>query len=214
MHLLRLRLLNGSNLSNFFVPNWPAHAELSDVMLLVIEHRRHDSRAWQLFFRHSYVIGKRVTPRFMKYKKADLWIGIAFMLIGAVAMMSFTAALFAGHPESGNFTDAGGVIAGLGKYAGRTSATLFAVALIDASIIGAAGVFLSTAYAIGDAFKIRCSLHRGVTDAKGFYLVYFGIVALAAAIMLIRDSPLGLLTEPVQTLAGLLLRCCRARPCS
>ena len=190
---------------DFFVPNWPAHAKLSDVMLLVIGIVGTTVAPWQLFFQQSYVIDKRITPRFMKYEKADLWIGIVLVLIGAVAMMGFTAALFSGRPEFGNFTDAGGVIAGLEKYAGRTGATLFAVALLDASIIGAAAVSLSTAYAIGDVFKIRHSLHRGVTDAKGFYLVYFGIVALAAAIVLIPGSPLGLLTEAVQTLAGVLL---------
>ena len=190
---------------DFLVPNWPAHAKLSDVMLLVIGIVGTTVAPWQLFFQQSYVIDKRITPRFMKYEKVDLWIGIAFVLIGAVAMISFCAALFAGHPEFGNFTDAGGVIVGLEKYAGRTSATLFAVALLDACIIGAASVSLATAYAIGDVFKIRHSLHRSVSDAKGFYLVYFGIVAAAAAIVLIPGSPLGLLTEAVQTLAGVLL---------
>src|SRR5258708_3607533 len=141
----------------------------------------------------------------MKYEKADLWIGIVFVMIGAVAMISFCAALFAGKPEFGNFSDAGGVIAGLEKYAGRTPAILFAVALLDACIIGAAAVSLSTAYAIGDVFRMHHSLHRSVTDAKGFYLVYFGIVAAAAALVLIPNSPLGLLTEAVQTLAGVLL---------
>lgn len=190
---------------DFFVPAWPAHAKLSDVMLLVIGVVGTTVAPWQLFFQQSYVIDKRITPRFMKYEKADLWIGIVFVLIGAVAMIGFSAALFGGHPEFGNFTDAGGVIAGLEKYAGRTSATLFAVALLDACIIGAAAVSLSTAYAIGDVFKIRHSLHRNVSDAKGFYLVYFGIVAAAATLVLIPGSPLGLLTEAVQTLAGVLL---------
>ncbi|SAL07361.1 natural resistance-associated macrophage protein [Caballeronia arationis] len=190
---------------DFFVPNWPAHAKISDVMLLVIGIVGTTVAPWQLFFQQSYVIDKRITPRFIRYEKADLWIGIVLVLIGAVAMMGFTAALFGGHPEFGNFSDAGGVIAGLEKYVGRTSATLFAVALLDACTIGAAAVSLSTAYAIGDVFKIRHSLHRGVSDARGFYLVYFGIVALAAAIVLIPGSPLGLLTEAVQTLAGVLL---------
>ncbi|MBN3808050.1 NRAMP family divalent metal transporter [Paraburkholderia sp. Ac-20347] len=190
---------------DFFIPNWPAHSKLSDVMLLVIGIVGTTVAPWQLFFQQSYVIDKRITPRFMKYEKADLWIGIAFVLIGAVAMIAFCAQLFAGKPEFGNFTDAGGVIAGLDQYAGHTSAVLFAVALFDAAIIGAAAVSLSTAYAIGDVFKIRHSLHRGVSDAKGFYLVYFGIVAAAAAIVLIPGSPLGLLTEAVQTLAGVLL---------
>ncbi|NPT57359.1 NRAMP family divalent metal transporter [Paraburkholderia elongata] len=190
---------------DFLIPGWPAHSKLSDVMLLVIGIVGTTVAPWQLFFQQSYIVDKRITPRFMKYEKADLWIGIVFVLIGAVAMISFCAALYGGKPEFGNFTDAGGVIAGLEKYAGRTSATLFAVALLDACIIGAAAVSLSTAYAIGDVFKIRHSLHRSVSDAKGFYLVYFGIVAAAAALVLIPGSPLGLLTEAVQTLAGVLL---------
>ncbi|MEC5408480.1 NRAMP family divalent metal transporter [Paraburkholderia sp. MPAMCS5] len=190
---------------DFFMPTWPKNSKLSDVMLLVIGIVGTTVAPWQLFFQQSYVIDKRITPRFMKYEKADLWIGIAFVIVGAVAMMAFTAALFHGKPESGTFTDAAGVIAGLHKYVGETSATIFAVALLDASIIGAAAVSLSTAYAIGDVFKVKHSLHRGVLDAKGFYLVYFGIVALAAALVLLPGSPLGLLTEAVQTLAGVLL---------
>ncbi|WP_233856199.1 NRAMP family divalent metal transporter [Paraburkholderia sp. HD33-4] len=190
---------------DFLVPTWPKNSKLSDVMLLVIGIVGTTVAPWQLFFQQSYVIDKRITPRFMKYEKADLWIGIAFVIVGAVAMMAFTAALFDGKPEFGNFTDAGGVIAGLHKYVGQTSATIFAVALLDASIIGAAAVSLSTAYAIGDVFKVKHSLHRSVLDAKGFYLVYFGIIALAAALVLMPGSPLGLLTEAVQTLAGVLL---------
>ena len=190
---------------NFFVPTWPKDSKLSDVMLLVIGIVGTTVAPWQLFFQQSYVIDKRITPRFMKYEKIDLWIGIALVIVGAVAMMAFTAALFHGRAESGQFTDASGVISGLHKYVGRTSATIFAVALLDASIIGAAAVSLSTAYAIGDVFGIRHSLHRSVSDAKGFYLVYFVIIALAAGLVLMPGSPLGLLTEAVQTLAGVLL---------
>jgi Mn2+/Fe2+ NRAMP family transporter len=187
------------------VPSWPEHSKLSDVMLLVIGIVGTTVAPWQLFFQQSYVIDKRITPRFMKYEKIDLWLGIGFVIVGAVAMMAFTAALFHGRAEFGQFTDARAVISGLHRYVGETSATIFAVALLDASIIGAAAVSLSTAYAIGDVFGIRHSLHRSVLDAKGFYLVYFGIVALAAALVLMPGSPLGLLTEAVQTLAGVLL---------
>ncbi|HUK06468.1 MAG TPA: divalent metal cation transporter, partial [Stellaceae bacterium] len=81
----------------------------------------------------------------------------------------------------------------------------FAVALIDASIIGAMAVSLSTAYAIGDVLSLRHSLHRKPKDAKAFYAVYGGLVALAAALVLTPGTPLGLLTNAVQTLAGVLL---------
>jgi hypothetical protein len=82
---------------------------------------------------------------------------------------------------------------------------MFAVALIDAALIGAAAVSLSTAYAIGDVFSASHSLHRKVSDAKGFYAVYACLVAVAAAIVLTPGAPLGLLTVAVQTLAGVLL---------
>jgi Natural resistance-associated macrophage protein len=82
---------------------------------------------------------------------------------------------------------------------------VFAVALLDASIIGAFAVSLSSAYAIGDVLGLRHSLHRGFRQAKGFYAIYAGLIAGAATIVLIPGSPLGLLTEGVQALAGVLL---------
>mgnify|MGYP001555969114 FL=1 len=94
---------------------------------------------------------------------------------------------------------------GLGLHAGRTAGVLFAIALIDACIIGASAVSLSTAYAIGDVLSLRHSLHRKPTDAKGFYAVYFCLIAISAALVLTPGTPLGLLTNAVQTLAGVLL---------
>ncbi|GAB3628873.1 manganese transporter [Pandoraea terrae] len=190
---------------DFFIPGWPSGGKLSEVMLLVIGIVGTTVAPWQLFFQQSYVVDKRITPRFIRYEKADLWIGIGLVMIGAVAMMAFAAALFHGKPEFGNFTDAAGVLAGLEKHVGRASSVIFAIAMIDACIIGAASVSLSTAYAIGDVFAIRHSLHRGVGDAKGFYLVYFGLVSGSAALVLAPGAPLGLLTEAVQSLAGVLL---------
>jgi hypothetical protein len=82
---------------------------------------------------------------------------------------------------------------------------LFALALIDACIIGAAAVSLSTAYAVGDVLAFRHSLDHKPSDAKAFYAVYFGLVVLSAALVLAPGTPLGLLTNAVQTLAGVLL---------
>jgi hypothetical protein len=127
------------------------------------------------------------------------------VILGAVAMMGFCAAIFAGQPEFGNYTDALGTAAGLEKHAGRLPAILFALALLDASIIGAAAVSLATAYAIGDVFAVKHSLHRKVHDAKGFYAIYSGLIVLAAVLVLTPGTPLGLLTNAVQTLAGVLL---------
>ncbi|HTJ03531.1 MAG TPA: NRAMP family divalent metal transporter, partial [Methylovirgula sp.] len=187
------------------VPQLPQGAKLSDVMLLIIAIVGTTIAPWQLFFQQSYVIDKRITPRFIKYEQLDLWIGIVVVVIGAVAMMAFAAATFAGKKEFGNFVDAGAVADGLGRYVGKLPSQLFAIALIDASIIGAAAVSLSTAYAIGDVLSLKHSLHRKMSDAKGFYAVYCGLIMLAAGLVLTPGTPLGLLTNAVQSLAGVLL---------
>jgi len=149
---------------------------------------------------------KRIFPRFLNYGKVDLIIGIVFVVIGGVAMMAFAAAAFQGTPGFGQFTDAGAVAAGLEAHAGRAAGVMFALALLDASIIGASAVSLATAYAIGDVLALRHSLHRKATDARGFYAVYAGLIAVAAALVLFgSDALLGLLTNAVQTLAGVLL---------
>jgi Mn2+/Fe2+ NRAMP family transporter len=91
---------------DMFIPQLPKEGKLSEVMLLVIAIVGTTIAPWQLFFQQSYVIDKRITPRFMRYERADLWFGIVLVIIGAVAMMAFTSAAFGGRPEFGNFTDA------------------------------------------------------------------------------------------------------------
>ena len=190
---------------DFFIPGMPPHSKLSEVMLLIIAIVGTTVAPWQLFFQQSYVIDKRITPRFIKYERIDLWLGILIVIIGAVAMMAFCAHAFDGKPEFGNFVDAGAVATGIEKYFGRVPGIMFAVALIDASIIGASAVSLSTAYALGDVLSLKHSLHRKASDAKGFYAVYCGLIAVAAGLVLTPGVPLGLLTNLVQTLAGVLL---------
>jgi NRAMP (natural resistance-associated macrophage protein)-like metal ion transporter len=190
---------------DLFIPKMPEGSVLSEVMLLIIAIVGTTVAPWQLFFQQSYVIDKRITPRFIRYERVDLWIGIALVMIGAVAMMGFCTTIFTGTAEFGNFTDAGATAVGLEKYAGKLPAVLFALALLDACIIGAAAVSLSTAYAIGDVLSLRHSLHRKPSQAKGFYAVYFGLIVIAAALVLTPGTPLGLLTNAVQTLAGVLL---------
>jgi NRAMP (natural resistance-associated macrophage protein)-like metal ion transporter len=190
---------------DFLVPGFPRNGTLADVMLLIIAIVGTTVAPWQLFFQQSYVVDKRITPRFIPYERIDLWLGIGLVIIGAVAMMAFSAAAFEGTPDFGQFKDASAVAMGLGLHAGRAAGVLFAVALIDACIIGASAVSLSTAYAIGDVLSLRHSLHRKPSDAKGFYAVYFGLIAISAALVLTPGTPLGLLTNAVQTLAGVLL---------
>jgi Mn2+/Fe2+ NRAMP family transporter len=190
----------------FAVPTLPGGSgQMATVMLLIIGIIGTTVAPWQLFFQQSYVVDKRITPRFISYEKVDLWIGIVIVVVGAAALIGVTAAAFGGTPAAGNFTDAAGLAHGIAAHAGRVAGVLFAVALLDAAVIGAFAVSLSTAYAVGDTLGLKHSLHRGVRQAKGFYAIYTALIAVAAAIVLMPGVPLGLIVEGVQALAGVLL---------
>jgi Mn2+/Fe2+ NRAMP family transporter len=177
----------------------------SDAILLIIAIVGTTVAPWQLFFQQSNVIDKRITPRWMAYERADTVIGAVFVVLGAGAIMIASASAFRGTPEFGTFTDALGTAIGLSAQLGPPAAAIFGVILLDASIIGACAVTLSTSYAFGDVFGMRHSLHRSFLDAKVFYGTFSGLVVLAAAIVLIPNAPLGLITTAVQALAGVLL---------
>jgi Mn2+/Fe2+ NRAMP family transporter len=160
---------------------------------------------WQLFFQQSNIIDKRITPRWINYERADTVIGAFVVVIGAGALVAVTAFAFAGTPSFGHFTDAGAVASELAQRVGSASGTLFAIVLLNASLIGAAAVTLATSYAFGDVFEAKHSLNRGPLDAKAFYATFTLMVITAAGIVLIPDAPLGLITTSVQALAGVLL---------
>ncbi|MCU1492238.1 MAG: Mn2 and fe2 transporter of the nramp family protein [Acidimicrobiaceae bacterium] len=176
----------------------------SNAVLLIIAIVGTTVAPWQLFFQQSNIIDKRITPRFINYERADTVLGSFVVVVGAAALMVIADYAFRGTGLAGHFSDAAGVARGLGRIS-HVLGVLFAVVLMDASIVGAAAVTLSTSYAFGDMFNMRHSLHRGFREAKSFYLTYAALVAVAAGVVLIPSAPLGLITTSVQALAGLLL---------
>jgi Mn2+/Fe2+ NRAMP family transporter len=160
---------------------------------------------WQLFFQQSNIVDKRITPRWINYERADTVLGSLITVFAAGLLMAVVASAFRGTPLAGHFTNAGGVASGLKHQVGRAAGAIFAIILLNASIIGAASVTLATSYAFGDAFGAKHSLHRSWRDAKFFYGAFTAMVVLAAGIVIIPGAPLGLITTGVQALAGVLL---------
>jgi Mn2+/Fe2+ NRAMP family transporter len=160
---------------------------------------------WQLFFQQSNVIDKGISPRWINYERADTFIGSVVTQMGSCALIAICAGAFSNTPLFGHFTDAGGVARGLEHYVGYSAGALFSIILLNASLIGAATVTLSGSYAFGDAFGLRHSLDQGWREAKGFYGLFVGAVAVSAGIVMVPGAPLGLITTGVQALAGILL---------
>jgi len=177
----------------------------SNAVLLIIAIVGTTVAPWQLFFQQSNIVDKRITPRYINYERVDTWVGSFITVIVAALIMAVVASAFAGTALAGHYTNAGAVAHGLAAYVAHGAGTIYAIVLLNASIIGAAAVTLSTSYAFGDVFGTRHSLHRGIREAKFFYGMFSGLVVLAATIVLIPRAPLGLITTSVQALAGVLL---------
>ncbi|GIM46520.1 putative manganese transport transmembrane protein [Collibacillus ludicampi] len=194
----------GPVIHDFFVPHVQGGLN-SDALLLIISMVGTTVAPWQLFFQQSNVIDKRLTPRWMSYERADTVIGAFVVILGAAALIIATAFAFQGTNLAGAFTDAGAVAKGLAEKVGPLSGAFFAIVLLNASLIGAASVTLSTSYAFGDVFGVKHSLHRNWRDALGFYVSYTILILISGGIVLIPHAPLGLITTAVQALAGVLL---------
>ena len=177
----------------------------STAVLLIIAIVGTTVAPWQLFFQQSNIIDKRITPRWINYERVDTVIGAFVVVIGAGALICVTAFAFGGTSDFGQFVNAGTVATQLGQQLGSAAGTIFAIVLLNASLIGAAAVTLATSYAFGDVFGASHSLNRGPLDAKLFYASFTLMVMAAAGIVLIPGAPLGLITTSVQALAGVLL---------
>jgi Mn2+/Fe2+ NRAMP family transporter len=194
----------GPILHDLVVPGIQGGASSTSV-LLIIAIVGTTVAPWQLFFQQSNIVDKRITPRWINYERLDTWIGAVVVVVGAAALMCVSAFAFAGTPYFGHFTDAGATASGLKAVLGPAAGAFFAIVLLNASLIGAGALTLSTSYAFGDIFGTKSSLHRSFRDAKGFYAMFSVVVIGAATIVLIPGAPLGLITEAVQALAGVLL---------
>jgi hypothetical protein len=92
-------------------------------------------------------------------------------MIGAVALMACTAATFAGQPETGSFTDAAGIAAGLAKYAGQVPASLFLHSADRRQHHWRVGGFACICLRGRRPALAQALSHRDATEARGFYLV-------------------------------------------
>jgi NRAMP (natural resistance-associated macrophage protein)-like metal ion transporter len=194
----------GNVAEHFVIPGIRGGANSTSI-LLIIGMVGTTVAPWQLFFQQSNIIDKRITPRWINYERLDTWIGAVVVVLGAAALISVSAFAFGGTPYFGHFSDAGGTSAGLEHVLGPNAGAIFAVVLLNASLIGAGALTLSTSYAFGDVFGTKSSLHRSFSESKFFYGVFTALVAGAAAIVLIPGAPLGVITLAVQALAGVLL---------
>ncbi len=194
----------GQIVRHFVIPGIHGGAT-STAILLIIAIVGTTVAPWQLFFQQSNIADKRITPRWINYERIDTYLGALVVVVAAGALICITAFAFGGTRYFGHFVDAGAVAHAIDHTVGSVGGAFFAIVLLNASLIGAGAVTLATSYVVGDVTGVRGSLHRSFRQAKGFYAVFSALILSAAGIVLIPGAPLGVITEAVQALCGIVL---------
>jgi len=77
--------------------------------------------------------------------------------------------------------------------------------MINAAVLGATAVSLSSAWGWGEVKGWENSLQKSAKEAPSFYATYVLCILAAAGVVLIPDAPLQTIILSVQVLAGLML---------
>ena len=177
----------------------------SSAVLLIISIIGTTVAPWQLYFQQSNIVDKKITPRWLNYERVDTMIGSVIVVIGAGALIAVTAAGLSGHGGTSAFTSALGVARGLNHFVGHGTGGLFAILLLNASVIGAAAVTLASSYAMGDLSSSTQGLNARFRDAQAFYGAFALLLVVAGTVAVLPRAPLGLITLAVQAICGLML---------
>src|ERR1700694_1885251 len=106
---------------------------------------------WMQFYLQASVVDKGLRVGELQYERADVFIGSVVTDVIAFFIIVATAATLHAHGLT-NVTDARDAAQGLAPLAGQFAKALFVAGLVGASLLAAAVLPLSTAYAVTEAF--------------------------------------------------------------
>jgi len=159
---------------------------------------------WMQFYLQASIVEKGITRRNYGLSRIDVIFGciitdvIAFFIVVACAATIF-------HSQHRDITDVADAARALAPFAGKFATILFAVGLVNASLMSAAILPLATAYNICEGLGFESGVDRRFGEAKIFYSLYTGLIVCGAAFVLIPQMPLLKVILLSQVANGILL---------
>jgi Mn2+/Fe2+ NRAMP family transporter len=179
-------------------PNWRAalHATIvpqviksSDYLVMVVGLIGTTITPWMQFYLQASVVEKGIGKKQYALSRWDVISGciitdvIAFFIVLACA-----ATLYASGYR--NISDAADAAAALRPLAGDFAYILFAVGLVNASMLSAAILPLATAYNICEGLGAESGVNKRFSEAPIFYWLYTFLIVGGAGVVLIPHLPL------------------------
>jgi Mn2+/Fe2+ NRAMP family transporter len=144
---------------------------------------------WMQFYLQASIVEKGVDRRHYNLSRWDVIVGcivtdvIAFFIVVACAATIYKAG-------GGEITDAAQAAKALTPFAGKFAGALFAVGLVNASLLAAAILPLATAYNICEGLGFESGVERRFSEAPIFYWLYTLLIVGGAGFVLIPRMPL------------------------
>ncbi|MBN9561831.1 MAG: Nramp family divalent metal transporter [Alphaproteobacteria bacterium] len=157
---------------------------------------------WQLFFQQSCVADKRLRFADLRLARIDTFVGAIAVVVFAGCMMLVGDALWR---QGGTYADPAQMAEALLPTIGHVGRTLILLMMVNAALLGATAISLSSAWACGEVMGWRITLQSRISEAPAFHAIYAASVALAAGLVLIPGAPLQSIIIGVQVLSGVML---------
>lgn len=158
---------------------------------------------WMQFYMQSSVIEKGLKMKNYKYSIIDIVVGcIATVVVAFFIIVACGSTL---HSNGVVINEAKDAAMALKPLAGEFAEQVFAFGLFVASIFSATILPLATAFYVCEAFGFEAGIDKKWDEAREFYMLYTGILIIAAGIILLPNAPLILISLWSQVANGLLL---------
>jgi Mn2+/Fe2+ NRAMP family transporter len=140
---------------------------------------------WMQFYQQSAIADKRIKVAHLRYEQLDTYVG-AFLtdFVAFFIVVSTGATLFVHHIQITEAKDAALALVPLVGGNGRIAEILFGVGLLNASLMAASVLPLSTAYSIAEAFGWERGVGHSFKEAPQFLSLYTFIIVVGAGITL------------------------------
>src|SRR5579863_753385 len=188
-------------LHDTIVPQWQSN---SAYLIMIVGLIGTTITPWMQFYLQASVVEKGIDKRRYSLTRWDVILGcvvtdvIAFFIVVACAATLYKS----GHRDIG---DAAEAAVALAPFAGKFASLLFAVGLVNASLLSAAILPLAAAYNVCEGVGFESGIDRRFSEAPMFYGLYTGLIVCGAGVVLIPHLPLLKLILLSQVANGILI---------
>src|SRR5438067_8528419 len=167
----------------------PTFSRNSEYLIMIVGLIGTTITPWMQFYLQASIVEKGIGKKEYPLSRWDVILGCIITDVIAFFIMVACAATLHSTGQH-EITDAAQAAVALRPLAGKYASLLFAIGLINASLLSAAILPLATAFNICEGLGFESGVNRRFSEAPAFYWLYSALIAAGAGCVLIPRLPL------------------------